>query len=117
MQLHALLRQFDPQLSLSGIPNVEISGVSEDSRRVAPGTLFVARPGTKVSGVSFIADAKARGAVAVATESKISRSPLPQIVVKNAARACSILANLYHGSPSLSMRCFAVTGTNGKTTT
>ena len=37
MQLHALLRQFDPQLSLVGIPNVEITGVAEDSRRVLPG--------------------------------------------------------------------------------
>src|SRR5438874_6110085 len=117
MQLHALLRHFDPQLSLSGISNVEISGVCEDSRRAAKGSLFIARTGTKANGLEFIADAKSHGAVAVATQSKVSRSPLPQVVVKDAARAASVLANLYHGSPSLKMRCFAVTGTNGKTTT
>src|SRR5438094_2860011 len=117
MQLHALLRHFDPQLSLSGISNVEISGVCEDSRRAAKGSLFIARTGTKANGLEFIADAKSHGAVAVAMQSKVSRSPLPQIVVKDAARAASVLANLYHGSPSLKMRCFAVTGTNGKTTT
>ena len=117
MQLHALLRHFDPQLSLSGIPNVEISGVSDDSRRINAGGLFVARSGTKTDGASFIADAKSRGAIAVIAASKINNAPLPQIVVKDPARAASILAHLYHGTPSLKMRTFAVTGTNGKTTT
>jgi UDP-N-acetylmuramoyl-L-alanyl-D-glutamate--2,6-diaminopimelate ligase len=117
MQLHALLRQFDPQLSLTGISNVEISGVCEDSRRVRPGCLFVARAGTKLDGSKFVEDAKSRGAVAVIVESKITKSPLPQIVVNDTSRAASLLANLYFGNPSQKMRCFAVTGTNGKTTT
>src|SRR5438477_5328556 len=100
MQLHALLRQFDPQLSLSGISNVEINGVCEDSRRATSGSLFVARAGVKANGHDFIADAKARGAVAVVTAATIRKSPLPQIVVKDTARAASALANLYHGLPS-----------------
>src|SRR5881398_3388699 len=94
MQLHALLRHYDPQLSLSGISNVEISGVCEDSRRVCKGSLFVARAGIKANGLEFIADAKARGAVAVVTSKKIAKSSLPQIVVKDPARAATILANL-----------------------
>src|SRR5688572_23960675 len=100
MQLHALLRQFDPQLSNSGIPNVEVTGVCEDSRRCCAGNLFIARPGTKVSGATFIEDAKKRGAAAVVTQTKIAKSPLPQIVVRDAARAASVLANLFHGNPS-----------------
>ena len=117
MQLHALLRHFDAQLSLTGIPNVEITGVAEDSRRVEPGNLFIARAGTKTSGLEFIADAKQRGAVAAVVAAKTPGSPLPQIVAKDPARAGSILANLFHSSPSHRMRVFAVTGTNGKTTT
>ena len=117
MQLHALLRHMDPQLSLSGISDVEISGVCEDSRRATAGSLFIARNGTKTSGAAFIADAKSRGAVAVVTCVKTPKCPLPQIVIKDAARAAAVLANLYHGSPSLKMRTFAITGTNGKTTT
>jgi len=117
MQLHALLRHFDAQLSLVGIPNVEVTGVVEDSRLVTPGNLFVARAGLKTSGLEYIADAKSRGAVAVVVGAKRQGSPLPQIVVKDPARAGSILANLFHASPSHRMRVFAVTGTNGKTTT
>jgi UDP-N-acetylmuramoyl-L-alanyl-D-glutamate--2,6-diaminopimelate ligase len=117
MQLHALLRHFDAQLALTGIPNVEVTGVAEDSRRVQAGNLFIARAGLKTSGLEYVADAKSRGAVAVVVAAKVSGCPLPQIVAKDPARAASILANLFHASPSHRMRVFAVTGTNGKTTT
>lgn len=116
MQLHALLRQVDPRPALTAVPNTDITDVTEDSRRAQPGSLFVARAGTKVSGSQYIADAKARGAVAVVVEQKSSDCPLPQIVTPNPARAASILANAFHAHPSHTMRCFAVTGTNGKTT-
>lgn len=117
MQLHALLRSFDPQLSVNGIPNVEITGVHEDSRLVSSGNLFVARSGSKTDGAKFIADAKARGAVACVVAKKIPGAALPQIVVKEPARAAGLMANLYFSSPSHKMRCLAITGTNGKTTT
>src|SRR5215218_7734990 len=115
--LHTLLRQFDSSYSLTGLPDTEINAVREDSRQVNPGDLFVARGGTKTDGAKYVADAKARGAVAVVCEEKIPNSPLPCILVKNAGAAASMLANFYLGSPSARMRTFAVTGTNGKTTT
>jgi UDP-N-acetylmuramoyl-L-alanyl-D-glutamate--2,6-diaminopimelate ligase len=117
MQLHALLRHFDAQLSLTGIPNVEVTGVAEDSRRVQRGNLFIARNGLKTNGLDYVADAKAHGAVAAVVATKTPGCPLPQIVTKDPARAGSVLANLFHSSPSHRIRVFAVTGTNGKTTT
>jgi UDP-N-acetylmuramoyl-L-alanyl-D-glutamate--2,6-diaminopimelate ligase len=119
MLLHTLFQQFDPQVSLAGVPNVEIAGVREDSRQVRPGDLFVARAGAKADGAQFVADAKARGAVAVVCQTAVPRSasPLPQIVVPDPAAAASVLANLFHGSPGERVRVLAVTGTNGKTTT
>ena len=117
MLLHKLLRLFDPRLSTSHLPNTEISGVCEDSRRAAPGCMFIARAGTKTDGAQFVADAAQRGAAAVVTPQKIAGCPLPQIVVEDAARAASMLANLYHGSPASQMYAFGITGTNGKTTT
>jgi len=117
MLLHKLLRLFDPRLSVSNFANVEITGVCEDSRRAKPGCLFVARPGTKTDGAQYIADAASRGAAAVIVVKKLANSPLPQIVVKDPARAASILANLFHGSPASQMYAFGITGTNGKTTT
>src|SRR4051812_33111541 len=94
MMLHILLRQFDPQLTLAGIGDVEISGVREDSRLVERGDLFIARGGTKTSGVEFVADATARGAVAIVTETKIPSCAAPQVRVEDAARAAAVFANL-----------------------
>lgn len=116
MLLHHLLRSFDPRLPLSGLPNIEITSVCEDSRRAKPGSLFIARAGTQTDGTRYIADAKARGAVAVVIGAKLGASPLPQVVVSDTARAASVLANLFHGSPGKQMCLFGVTGTNGKTT-
>src|SRR4051812_44709448 len=100
---HKLLRLFDPRLPLSGIPDLDITGVCEDSRRVKPGCLFVARPGTKTDGPRYVVDATAAGAVAVVTQQKHFDSRLPQIIVKDTARAASVLANLFHGSPASQM--------------
>ena len=49
----------------SAADDVEVTGLASDSRNVRPGYLFAALPGTRVSGVDFIPDAVARGAVAV----------------------------------------------------
>ena len=119
MLLHTLLKQFNPKISVTGLPNVEVAGVREDSRQVRPGDLFVARAGAKADGLQFVADAKARGAVAVVCQTAVPKaeSPLPQVVVPDAGAAASILANLFHGSPAEKVRVLAVTGTNGKTTT
>ena len=117
MLLHSLIRQFSPQISLSGIPDAEITGICEDSRQVQPGGVFIARPGTKADGSQFLADAAARGAVAAVSPSKVSQVKLPQIVVQDANSAASILANIFHGNPAQKVRMLGVTGTNGKTTT
>jgi UDP-N-acetylmuramoyl-L-alanyl-D-glutamate--2,6-diaminopimelate ligase len=117
MLLHSLLHQFDPGLSLAGIPNVVISGVREDSRLVQAGDLFIARPGSKTDGAKYALDAMKRGAAAVATQTRIPECSLPQILLSDSASAASRLANLFHGNPSHDLEVLAVTGTNGKTTT
>jgi UDP-N-acetylmuramoyl-L-alanyl-D-glutamate--2,6-diaminopimelate ligase len=117
MLLHKLLRLFDPRLSLAHIPDLEITALCEDSRTASPGSLFVARAGKKSDGAAFLADAAARGAVAVVTEHKIPQSPLPPGIIPDVPRAVSLLANLFHQSPASHMYTFGITGTNGKTTT
>jgi UDP-N-acetylmuramoyl-L-alanyl-D-glutamate--2,6-diaminopimelate ligase len=117
MFLHTLIRQFNPQTTLSGIPDVEVTGVCEDSRTIQAGNVFIARPGTKANGAQFMADAASRGAVLAVTQSKLPGVKLPQLVVDDANAAASILANLFHGMPSHKVRMLGITGTNGKTTT
>ncbi len=116
MLLHFLLRQVDPGMNLAGVPDVEIQGISEDSRLVRTGDLFVARAGTKTDGAKYIADAHQRGAIAVVTQQRHDNLPLPQIVIPDPA-AASYLAHLFHQRPSNTLRVLGVTGTNGKTTT
>jgi UDP-N-acetylmuramoyl-L-alanyl-D-glutamate--2,6-diaminopimelate ligase len=113
--LHLLLQNYDPAIDLSGVPNLEILGLSDDSRLVRRGDLFIARPGTKTDGRKFIEDAKSRGAVAVITPANIQDPPLPQIVLPDPA-AASRLANAYHNHPSRKLKLIGITGTNGKTT-
>jgi UDP-N-acetylmuramoyl-L-alanyl-D-glutamate--2,6-diaminopimelate ligase len=117
MLLHSLIRQFSPQIGLGGIPDAEITGICEDSRLVQPGSVFIARPGTKADGSQFLADAAARGAIAAVTPAKVPQVKLPQIVVQDANSAASILANIFHGNPAQKVRMLGITGTNGKTTT
>src|SRR5437773_374794 len=121
MLLHSLLRHYNPQLSLTGVPNPEVAGVRQDSRQVQRGELFIARPGTSADGLQFVADARSRGAVAVVSQTPLPKGQtgvgLPQVVVPDAGAAASILANIFHGNPGETVRTLAVTGTNGKTTT
>ncbi len=120
MLLHALLRQFDPAIDLAAVLDLPITGIEEDSRAVRPGALFVARPGTQSDGRSFIADAAARGAVAVVAEkadtSLLAEMSLPLIQVADPAAAASRLAHLFFGRPSEEVQVLGITGTNGKTT-
>src|ERR1700722_12517813 len=92
MLLYDLLRQFDPSLELQLIPNVTVTGVQEDSRLVQPGHVFVARGGSKSDGRAYLADAKARGAVAAVVPAGTMNCPLPFIQVAHPASAASVLA-------------------------
>jgi UDP-N-acetylmuramoyl-L-alanyl-D-glutamate--2,6-diaminopimelate ligase len=89
-----------------------IEGVTADSRKVKPGYLFAALPGTKVDGREFAAAALAAGAVAVISGAPIEAAA-PVVVVGDARRAYALAAAAYWGPQPAS--CVAVTGTNGKT--
>lgn len=98
--------------------DVEVTGVTHDSRRVKPGHAFVAIQGHQRDGATFAEDALQRGAVAVVTEKKLRLSrPVVQFTVPDARRALAALANSFFGRPSRRMQVVGVTGTNGKTTT
>ena len=103
--------------------DVEIHGVTADSRRVRPGDLFVAIPGLNVDGHRFIAEAVTEGAVAVVGEYPPQELPgLPwgaftYVRVACAREAWGWLCAAWHDFPSRRMTLVGVTGTDGKTTT
>lgn len=118
MRLVELVRTALPGATVDG-GDPEIAAVTDDSRQVARGTLFVARQGAKADGAAFVADALARGAVAVACEAPVAAllpAGMPRVVVPGAAEACGLLAQALAGWPGRALRLMGVTGTNGKTT-
>ena len=93
--------------------DVEITGVSIDTRRVQPGDLFVAIKGERVDGHDFLAEAAAHGAVAAMVTRQVE-SALPQIVVNDSTLALGDLASTVRAQRNL--RVVGITGSNGKTT-
>jgi UDP-N-acetylmuramoyl-L-alanyl-D-glutamate--2,6-diaminopimelate ligase len=98
---------------------VEITGLTADSREVAPGFLFAALPGARADGRAFIGDAVGRGAVAVLAPQDTRLDPgLPAvklILEANPRQAFARMAARFHGRQPKTV--VAVTGTNGKTST
>jgi len=107
-----------PDASVDGSGEPDVTGVAHDSRKVAPGDLFVAIRGAKSDGLSHIPEAVARGAVAIAAEvGSPAPAGLPWVRVPDARRALSLVAARLAGNPAEKLVLAAVTGTNGKTTT
>jgi UDP-N-acetylmuramoyl-L-alanyl-D-glutamate--2,6-diaminopimelate ligase len=90
----------------------EITGVTADSRKVRPGVLFAALPGSKVDGASFAAKAVEAGAAAVIASRDLAL-PIPTIAVSDPRRAYALAAAAFYGAQPATV--VAVTGTNGKT--
>ncbi|MCP5179380.1 MAG: UDP-N-acetylmuramoyl-L-alanyl-D-glutamate--2,6-diaminopimelate ligase [Pseudomonadales bacterium] len=98
------------------VAELDVSSVTDDSRRVAPGSLFIAVKGHVTDGHGYIADAIARGAVAVVCE-QLPATPvsIPCVVDASIAGKRGQIAARLHGEPSEQINCIGVTGTNGKT--
>ena len=97
---------------------VDCTGIAYDSRRVAPGMVFVAVPGMKADGLQFVSQAVTSGAAAIVAEQPApTPAPVPWVVVTSARLALAVLATEFFDHPSHAMRVVGITGTNGKTTT
>jgi UDP-N-acetylmuramoyl-L-alanyl-D-glutamate--2,6-diaminopimelate ligase len=98
--------------------DVEITGITNDSRKVRPGYLYVAIKGYKTDGHNFIKKSLECGAQAIVSEEKFSLDTnIPQIIVRNTRKALSSLSCCFYNNPSQKINVVGVTGTNGKTTT
>ena len=104
-------------LERTGNVSCEITSIEYDSRRVKPGALFVALPGTKVDGSEYIEEAARRGAVAAVSESPSVFGPhFPYVQVSDARLAMAQLSHAFYGHPAERLSLVGITGTNGKTT-
>jgi len=122
MTLATLLLPLDV-VSTMGNLDVELSGITDDSREVAQGSLFVAVKGLQVDGHSFVAQVSRQpvGGIVVQAPfqapSHVGKAGGPAwIEVENSRKALGRLASRFFQHPSQSMCMVGVTGTNGKTT-
>ncbi|AOZ91035.1 UDP-N-acetylmuramoyl-L-alanyl-D-glutamate--2,6-diaminopimelate ligase [Paenibacillus crassostreae] len=120
MKLKELIEQLTIY-SAQGNVNVDITGISMNSREVKQGDLFVCIsgiPGLQEDRHPYIDHAIKAGAVAVIVERDVSANgKVPTIKVPNARFALALLSSHFYGYPSQELKLIGVTGTNGKTTT
>lgn len=126
MQLTDLIQGLPVRLALpaGGAASLRICDLTEDSRTVVPGSLFIARAGAKADGRGFVAQALDAGAVGVLVQGEPDAGTLEAarharaavLSTDDAALASALLAERFYGAPSNSLDLVGVTGTNGKTT-
>ncbi len=104
-------------------PDPDITGIEYDSRRIAPGALFVAMRGETVDGNRFIASALEKGSAAILTDSAdamaewSSRAEVAIAQMPHGRNAMAVAAANFFQHPEKQLAVTGVTGTNGKTTT
>lgn len=105
-------------LELSGGTDMGIEHICFDSRKVKPGSLFIAVRGTKTDGHEFINQAIEQGASAIICESlsELKKNDITYIRVGDSSLALAIIAENFYDNPSEKLKVISVTGTNGKTT-
>lgn len=97
--------------------DLEITGLSSNSKETKVGYLFVCLKGERFDGHDFIKEAIDQGAKAVLVESDLRGiEGVTVLRVKNTRKAQAIVAGNFYGHPSKRLRMIGVTGTNGKTT-
>ena len=100
--------------------DVQITGVTHDSRLVMPGDLYAAIRGFVMHGADFASDARHAGAAAIITDpsglSRAVQAGLPVLVTRDPRALLGEIAASVYGNPSDSMTVIGITGTNGKTT-
>ena len=101
-----------------------ITGVEYDSRKVRPGSIFVAMKGGSTDGNRYVEKAIAAGALGIITDSAptfdhllVFQPGLPVLEVEHGRRALAQASAAFFGHPERKLAAIGITGTNGKTTT
>lgn len=122
MQLGTLVQGFEVSPApgtAAGWESCRVCDLTEDSRTVVPGSLFVARAGGKADGKAFIGSALSAGAMAILCDDASAAGlahGVPVLVAQDIAKVSAQIAERFYGLPSARLGIMGVTGTNGKTT-
>ncbi|MFC1734588.1 UDP-N-acetylmuramoyl-L-alanyl-D-glutamate--2,6-diaminopimelate ligase [Candidatus Hydrogenedentota bacterium] len=120
MKLGELVNKCLPKSREMPFADLEITGITSDSRQVKPGSVFVAIKGTALDGHEFIESAITAGATVVVGSERASsemKDRVPYIIVGNPRRFLALGAQLLAGNPTENLKVVGITGTNGKSST
>ncbi len=100
-------------------PNIDLHGVSEDSRKIQPGDVFVAISGGHFDGHVFARSAVQAGAVAVLGNQQgiATLEGTPYLYAEHPREVAALLAHQLAGDPTAKLCVIGITGTNGKSST
>ncbi len=116
MKLDELIEHLDYK-DLINFKNVEISGISYNSKTTKQGDIFVCLTGEYTDGHEYAANAIENGAAALFVEHKVDADKsIPQVVVSSTRHKIANIADRFYSSPSRGINLIGITGTNGKTT-
>lgn len=116
MKLSELIKDLNID-KVKGSIDIDISGISQNSKKVKEGYLFVCIEGFVMDGHKFIPEAIQRGAGAILLQKDIPiNKDITVLLVKDTRKALALLANRYYDYPSRKLKVIGITGTNGKTT-
>ncbi len=116
MKLKELLNNVETE-KIIGNEEINISGITFNSKEVKAGFLFICISGFKADGHDFAAEAVEKGAVAILAEHEIEGIGATTVIVKNTRKATSTAAANFYDHPDKKLKLIGITGTNGKTTT
>jgi len=103
--------------TIHDLPQIEVSGITHDSREVIRGNIFVALKGESYDGHVYIQEAINNGAAVVIGERQESINEVHYLQIENSRLALAHLAAAFYGFPGRKLTVIGVTGTDGKTTT
>jgi UDP-N-acetylmuramoyl-L-alanyl-D-glutamate--2,6-diaminopimelate ligase len=115
--LQKIFSELPETFQIIDIPEIQITGISIDSRAVKQGDLFVAMQGGTTDGHTYIQKAIDNGAVAILGEKDLDGFSIPYIRLNNTRHALTWLASAFYHFPARQLTVIGVTGTDGKTTT
>lgn len=113
MKLHELIKNLSI-IEMNADAELEISGVSYDSRKTEKGDMFVAIRGFEADGHKFIPKAVENGAAVILCEEKPS-CDIPYVLVSDSRYGLAIVSRDFFGDPASEMTMIGITGTSGKT--
>ena len=103
-----------PEAKEQSVPDCEIRSVTDDTRELQKGDVFLCIKGNSFDGHSAAAEMLEKGAAAVVAERDLGLER--QVIVPDTRKQYALLAAAYYGNPEKKLKMTAVTGTNGKTT-